>query len=64
MHLIIQERGAMEPMVRLRGIPSIQPIRIPVLEGSCAHGRMIDEVRTRGGGTDREGSLSGVPSYH
>lgn len=49
MHLIIQERRAMEPMVRLREIPAIPPIRKPVLEGRCAHGRMIDEVRTRGG---------------
>lgn len=38
----------MEPMVRLREIPAIPPIRKPVLEGRCAHGRMIDEVRTRG----------------
>lgn len=39
----------MELMTTQIGIPAIPPIRKPAPERGCAHGRMIDEVRTRGG---------------
>ncbi|MDH4088573.1 MAG: hypothetical protein OEV27_14870 [Nitrospira sp.] len=39
----------MELMVTQIGTPTVLPIRQRVPEGGCAHGRLIDEVRTRGG---------------
>ncbi|MDH5499332.1 MAG: hypothetical protein OEY60_16830 [Nitrospira sp.] len=39
----------METMVKPTGIAALAPNRKLVLEGVCAHGRLIDEVRTRGG---------------
>jgi len=39
----------MEVMATQIGTPTVPPIRQPVPERGCAHGRLIDDVRTRGG---------------